>query len=158
MRFSSEQGQTSVEAAFLLPILLVIFGLLLQPAVLLYNRCVMQSAAAETCRLIETNVASDATVRAYAQRRLGAIANAAVFHEGGAQGWEVSWTGAELDDAVEVTIVNHVKPLPLLGIVAGLTEHVDSDGLIVQTVKVESSLAPAWAAGLSGDGLVGAWK
>ena len=35
MRFSSESGQSTIEAAVLLPVLFALFGLLLQPALLL---------------------------------------------------------------------------------------------------------------------------
>lgn len=54
MRSCSESGQSTVEAAVLLPVLFVVFGLLLQPAILLYNRCIMNAAAAEGCRLVAT--------------------------------------------------------------------------------------------------------
>ena len=54
-----EGGQSTVEAAFLLPVFLLVLGLLLQPAIILYDRCVMQSAAAEACRLVATTSGMD---------------------------------------------------------------------------------------------------
>lgn len=56
MRSFSETGQSTIEAAVLFPVLLVMFGLLLQPAVLLYNRCIMTAAATEGCRLVATSM------------------------------------------------------------------------------------------------------
>ena len=40
-------GQSTVEGAFLIPVILLMLMLLIQPGILLYNRVVMQSAAEE---------------------------------------------------------------------------------------------------------------
>lgn len=143
MRFSSERGQSTVEAAFLLPILFAVFGLLLQPAILLYNRCIMNTAAAQGCRLIATNTNDDASTRAFFDRRLSAIPKIPIFHEG--DEWELSWSGGELGQPVSVAIVNHAQPLPLFGIVAGLSGSMDAEGRIEQRVEVSCALAPEWA-------------
>lgn len=158
MRFFSERGQSSVEAAVLLPVLFVIIGILLQPALLLYNRCIMNAAACEGCRLIATNTNDDATTRAYMQRRLGAIPKLGVFHEG--DQWDISWSGGELGQPVTVTIVNHARPLPLFGISAAFSNTMTSDGAIEQRVEASSALAPAWASSLGSDpsSWIGAWK
>ena len=158
MRFSSESGQSTVEAAFLLPVALVVFGLLLQPAILLYDRCIMNNAAAEGCRLLATNTNDDATTRAYLKRRLSGIPNLPIFHSGA--NWEISFTGGELGQPVNVEITNHVRPLPLFGILAGLGGHMDSNGCIEQTVTASSSLSPAWASelGSSTADWIGKWK
>lgn len=47
-----ERGQGTVEAAFVLPVLLGLVLFLLQPGIVLYDRVVMKSAAAEACRLL----------------------------------------------------------------------------------------------------------
>ena len=39
------RGQSTVEGAFLIPVILLMLMLLIQPGILLYNRVVMQSAA-----------------------------------------------------------------------------------------------------------------
>ena len=44
--FREEAGQATVEAAFALPISLALVILLVQPGILLYDRIVMQQAAA----------------------------------------------------------------------------------------------------------------
>ena len=158
MRFSSESGQSSGEAAVLLPVLFVVIGLLLQPALLLYNRCIMNSAAAEGCRLVATNTNDDTTTRAYIQRRLGAIPKLPIFHSGDI--WNIEWSGGELGQPVSVTITNRVKPLPLFGITAGLTNTMTAGGLIEQRVEVSSALAPQWASSLGSgpSSWIGEWE
>ena len=54
------RGQSTVEGAFLIPVILLLLMLLIQPGILLYNRVVMQSAASEGCRLISTRSSGDA--------------------------------------------------------------------------------------------------
>ena len=41
----NQRGQASVESALLLPTILLLLALLMQPACLLYTRCVMEGAA-----------------------------------------------------------------------------------------------------------------
>lgn len=157
MRFSSESGQSTVEAAVLLPILLVVFGLLLQPAVLLYNRCIMNAAATEGCRLITTNVGGDTTIQAYVERHLGAIPKIPIFHVG--EEWAINWSRAS-DGTANVIIENHVDPLPFFGILAGLTDAIGDDGAIVQRVDVFCSPVPDWVAGQGYDPSrwIGVWE
>lgn len=158
MRFSFEHGQSTVEAAFLLPIVFAVLGLLLQPAILLYNRCIMNAAAAEGCRLIATNTNDDASTRAFLDRRLSSIPKIPIFHEG--DEWELSWSGGELAGSASVSIVNHAQPLPLFGIIAGLANSMGADGRIEQKVEVSSTLAPGWASAL-GSGpadWISSWK
>ncbi len=52
---TDEAGQATVEAAFLVPVLFIVLLLLLQPGILLYDRIVMQGAAAQGCRLLATS-------------------------------------------------------------------------------------------------------
>lgn len=148
MRSCSESGQAAVEAAVALPLLFAALGLLLQPALLLYDRCVMEHAAAECCRMLETQTAGEAAARAYALRRLGAIPRVAVFHVGGDEGWTFEFDGGELSNDVTVTLTHAVRPLPLVGVSAGLFESVSSDGTLRQSVQAHSSLQPGWACNL----------
>lgn len=156
MRFSSESGQSSVEAAVLLPVLFAVFGLLLQPSVLMYNRCIMQAAASEGCRLVATNTNDEASVRAYIERRLEAIPKIAIFHADDT--WDIEWSGGE-GDVVQVSIVNHAQPLPLFDIVAGLAGSMDEGGTIVQRVESSVSPIPSWAGqGYAPDTWIGTWR
>jgi hypothetical protein len=49
-----EEGQSTVEAAVLLPTVFVLLALLVQPVCLLYTRTLMHGAAAETARAVLT--------------------------------------------------------------------------------------------------------
>lgn len=155
-----ECGQATVEAAVMLPVLLAIFGLLLQPVILLYDRMVMQSAAGEACRLVATQTASDSAVTAFALRRLAAVPQTEIFHVGGDDGWDVAFDGGEFSDEVEVTITHEVDVLPLWGVVDGLGGTVKANGNCVQTVSVSASSQPAWACGLDDgpDDWIGDWQ
>ena len=72
-----ERGQATVEAAVLIPVLFTALLLLLQPGILLYDRMVMQGAAAEGCRLLATKTAAqgdmDGSCEAFVRHRLGAV-------------------------------------------------------------------------------------
>lgn len=157
MRFCSESGQSTVEAAVLLPVIFAIFGLLLQPAILLYNRCIMNAAASEGCRLVATNTADDATIRTYTERRLEPIPKIDIFHA--KQDWIVTWSQSQ-DGFASITIENHVQPLPLFGITANLMDAMGEDGMIVQRVAVSCTPIPSWAGaqGYSPSTWIGKWK
>lgn len=112
-----ENGQAVVEAAFLIPLLLLALLLLIQPAILLYTTLVMQGAAAETCRIVATESLMEKNVNAvedYAKRRLAAIPQQDSFHvHEPSCTWIVTYTGDESTSEVSVEITNEVKPLPL---------------------------------------------
>ena len=61
-----ECGQTTVEAAFGLPIVFLLVLLLAQPGIVLYDRMVMASAASEACRLLATGEGSISSSVAWA--------------------------------------------------------------------------------------------
>ena len=157
--FKKEQGQASIEAAFLLPIFFLIFGLFLQPVFLLYNRCVMHAAAAESCRMLASATTDENSKKAYVFRRLSAIPCISPFHEGDAKNYEVSFSGGQMSEEVSVKIINHAKPLPLFGITAGLTEQMDGSS-IRQEVSVSTHVIPAWAAnaGSNPSDWISKWK
>ncbi len=54
-----ERGQATVEAAFAVPVLMVLVLVLVQPGIILYDRIVMEGAAAAGCRLLATLPESD---------------------------------------------------------------------------------------------------
>ena len=66
-------GQTTVEAAYLIPLLFLLFLLLCQPIILLYNHMIMNGAAAEGCRLLATRTSvgsySDDKYEGYIKRQ-----------------------------------------------------------------------------------------
>lgn len=67
----------------MLPTFLALILLALQPVCLLYTRAVMESAAAETARLMTTTTAEDDDLKEFARRRLAAVPNVSIFHAGG---------------------------------------------------------------------------
>lgn len=141
MRFSSESGQSTVEAAVLLPLLFVVLGLIIQPVLLLYTQCIMNATANECCRLVATSTSDDASIRAYMERRLSAIPPLDIFHVD--KEWELEWSSSDSGEA-QVHIVNHVRPLPLIGITAGLIHTIAEDGTILQQAKACASAIPEW--------------
>lgn len=157
MRSCSESGQSTVEAAVLLPVLFVVFGLLLQPAILLYNRCIMNTAAAEACRLVATSSGDDASTRVYIEHRLEAIPKVPIFHAD--ETWNITWSCSD-DGTAQTSIENHVQPLPLFGILTGLTSAVDENGAVIQHVELSCSPTPNWVGeqGYDPSDWIGKWE
>ena len=162
--FREDTGQATVEAAFALPIALALVILLVQPGILLYDRIVMQQAAAETCRLLATTPEGDPSgvCRAFALRRLGAVPEQDCFHvhQGGCT-WEVELEGGESSDVVRVRIATKAKPLPLIGVGARLLGVVNDGEDFEVSVEASAPVQPAWvaeaAAGRSPSEWIGAW-
>ena len=147
--FRCAAGQTTVEAAYLIPVLFLLLLLLCQPMILLYNHMVMSSAASEGCRLLATRTNmgtyTDEKYEAYIQRRLAAIPPIDIFHPHvGAKPWDIKMEGQDTSPTVTVRIINRVKPLPLLGWGAQLLNMCDKDGYIVQTVEITMPTQPEW--------------
>lgn len=147
---SERLGQASVEAAACLPVAMLLLAMLLQPAFLLYTRAVMQQAAAEGTRVLATReedgIADDEACRAYVLRRLAAVPNVPAFHVGAADGWEVAVAGGAATNDVSVEVVGRIRPLPLVGVMAGMLGEVDGDEVVLR-VQVTSSTRPAWLKG-----------
>ena len=162
--FREEAGQATVEAAFALPIALALVILLVQPGILLYDRIVMQQAAAETCRLLATTPEGDPSgvCRAFALRRLGAVPEQDCFHvhQGGCT-WEVELEGGEASDTVRVRIATKARPLPLIGVGARLLGVVNDGEDFEVSVEASAPVQPTWvadaAAGRSPSKWIGAW-
>ena len=146
-----QRGQATVEAAVVLPTLMLLFGLLLQPVCLSYTRSVMRAAAAECARAATTAYGGDMEpCRQYALRRLKAVPEVPLFHVGGPSDW-----GIEIDRSgkqVHVGIRGHARPLPLLGLLASAALQRDGMGLVL-AVELDESTHPSW---LGGD--YGAWQ
>lgn len=154
-RLACRKGQATVEAAFLIPVMFTALLVLLQPAMLLYGRVVMQHAASEGCRYLLTVGEEDA--EGYVRRHLGAVPDAAVFHEGE---WDVSVSS----DAYSVTIeIGHgVRPLPVIGVFVSLWGAADSDGRVRQEVSCSMPVRGSWLvegdAGSDPDSWVSRWE
>lgn len=164
----AERGQGTVEAAFALPVLLLMFLLLIQPAIVLYDRMVMVQAAAEGCRLLATRTdalgSMDEACEEFVRRRLGAIPQQDCFHvhagEGGCS-WEIALSGDETSQTVQVSIANQAKPLPLLDAAAALLGLTNDEGNLEFEVSASMPAQPGWAqeafAGRSPEEWIGSW-
>ena len=136
-------GQATVEAAFLLPTVLLTMGLLLEPACLLYTLMAMRHAAAETARLLVT-ASSETDVRSFCLRRLEAVPEIGLFHTGGSEDWVVDLSNEA--GVVSVTIRGHARPLPVLGLVVGSVLGRDERGVILKA-EHRARLRPGWLGG-----------
>ena len=146
-----EGGQSTVEAAVLLPSVMLLLALLLQPACLLYTRMVMWSAAAEGARTIATAATADSDAcKRFVLRRLQAVPEVSVFHVGGSSGWDVSLDYTESASTVTVAIEGKLRPLPLLGVTAHALGRSEGDLVVIET-KVTERVRPAWLGGSYGD-------
>lgn len=141
-------AQTTVEAAVLLPSFLILLLLAVQPVCLLYTRAVMESAAAETARLMTTASAeSEDACEAFVLRRLSAVPNVSIFHVGGPLTWEIElgFSGDTGTSSVEIT--GHVKPLPVLGAFVSAFGTTDAQGNVAITTRVSYVGKPSWLEG-----------
>lgn len=151
----SRSGQATVEAALLVPVVLTLVVLLVQPACALYTRSVMAGTAAEVARLVATARGSDEDVRDYALRRLAAVPDVPVFHEGGPEAWEVATEGPDDAGRVTVSVEGRVRPLPLLGaLVAALGPS--GDGCVVLRAETSLDVRSDWVRG-SYEEWIGIW-
>ncbi len=84
-------------------------GIAAQPGIVLFDRVVMEAAAAEGCRALETASAADeGEVVEYVQRRLGAVPAVSAFHEGL---WDIEVQGAgQSGQCVSVRISHGTGP------------------------------------------------
>jgi len=141
-------GQSSVEAAFILPVLFITLLILLQPGIILYDRMVMNAAAAEGCRYLATFAPSEGMSGQRAQeliaRRLGAIPEQDLFHVHEPCSYEVELSGDETSGQVTVRVSNAIKPLPLLGIGASAFGVLNESGNYEITVESHEQTQPNW--------------
>lgn len=147
-RWRDGSGQSTVEAAFMLPVLFGGMLMLVQPGILLYDRIVMQSAAAEGCRLLATSsdTGEGGLCEDYIRRRLGAVPPHESFHvhEGGCS-WEIELVGDESSDVVEVRIATAAKPLPLIDFAGRALGFTDGEGNLRVEVSASMQTQPSWA-------------
>lgn len=155
-------GQSSVEAAFILPMLFITLLILIQPGIILYDRMVMNAAAVEGCRYLATFAPSEGMSDQRAQeligRRLGAIPEQDLFHVHQPCSYEIELSGDENSGEVGVRISNSIKPLPILGIGASVFGALNESGYYQITVESHEQTQPDWAAetGIDPDGWISA--
>ena len=83
LKIKDTKGQSTVEAAILIPVMFLLLLLLIQPGIILYDLCVMNAAASETCRVLSTSNDESITkiCEPFARRRLSAIPQQENFHK-----------------------------------------------------------------------------
>lgn len=146
------RGQATVEGAFVIPIVFLLLLLLLQPGIVLYDRIVMNAAAAEGCRMLATRSsasgADSATYEEAIRRHLGAIPQQENFHRhAGGCSWRIELEGDEHAAQVRVRITGSIRLLPLLdatGILLGLG---DGRGNLELVSEVTAPTQDSWVAG-----------
>ncbi len=146
MSSATERGQSTVEAAFALPVLVLLVLLLLQPGIILYDRVVMQGAASEACRLLATTSGGDAGLAEdFVRRRLGAIPQLDQFHvhsEGCS--WVIELTGDEASNVASARLATEVRPLPLMDGALALLGLTNGQGNLVVQVESQQQVQPDW--------------
>ena len=152
-----KRGQATLEAAFVIPLAFFLLALLVQPAVILYDKMVMTGAACEGCRLLatKTDVASgpfvDAKYEDAILHRLAAIPPIALFHiHGDTCSYEIEMTGDENDAEVTVTVRNRIKLIPGVSLFAQIAGFADDNGEYILEV---TQTAPALPSGIDSDEL-----
>ena len=152
-----------MESALLLPVLLAVILMMVQPGIVLYDRIVMRDAAAQGARILMTSDGDDGSVEAFIRRRLGAVPQTDTFHVHGPGtcSWEITCMGGASSGEVTVTIGNKLRPLPLIGFGAGLLGALEEDGTLHFDVSVSMPAQDTWVAtsgaGSNPAGWIGAW-
>ena len=151
-RLFNESGQGTLEAAFVIPVLFVLMLLLIQPGIVLYDRLVMGSAAAEGCRLLATKTdaygSMGASCEAFIRHRLAAVPQQACFHvhEGGCS-WVIEMSGDETSGTATVKVINELRPLPLFDADGAAYSHKEwsaQDDADTQNAAVAAMLAEGY--------------
>lgn len=148
-RCCAERGQGTVEASFVLPILMGLVLLLIQPGIILYDRTIMAGAASEACRLLATSTDSfgsqNQANEAFVRHRLAAIPAQENFHDHSSGcPWAISLSGNENASSVSVEIRNKLKPLPLIAFGMAAFDMLDENGDIEVKVSSVAEIQPEW--------------
>lgn len=165
--FIKQEGQAVVEGAFLIPVLLLVFMLLIQPSIILYDRIVMQAAASEGCRVLVSsdglsNSAGSST-ESFVRNRLSAIPQQDNFHlHQGACSWDIRLSGSESSETVSVSITNQLKLLPFFDVCAAALGIVNAEGNFEIKIETTYTAKDSWVLanekGLSPSSWVAQWK
>ncbi|MGI6221258.1 MAG: TadE/TadG family type IV pilus assembly protein [Coriobacteriales bacterium] len=142
-RREADGGQATVEAAVLVPVVFLLLVLLCQPIIVLYDRMVMSAAAGQAVRMLSTRAsgAPDVGYEQVVKDQLAAIPGSDVFHVGGDR-WDIELEGSETSGEVRVVIENKVRPLPLMGLLAGAAGLSDGEGNLGFSVEATGRTQP----------------
>ena len=144
-RFKSLDAQGTLEAAFIIPILMTLMLLLIQPAIVCYDLVIMKSASAQACRLAsEAGNSGSSGVENFIRRRLSAIPQVDIFHVHSSSCSYVIDIEGTNEKTSTVTIKNKIKPLPLIDIALGTFGATLPDGTLELTSSSTQKSNPSW--------------
>lgn len=146
-------GQSSIEAALLLPTLLIIIALLVEPICLLYTKSIMNAACSEGLRVAATS-SDTQLIESYIRRRLKAVPEVPLFHIGGEHDWSI-----DIDcnsKTAKIDLKGHASPLPPIGWCLSLIGQTDGRGIVLQS-SLSMQTRPEWIEG-SYDDWITFWK
>lgn len=141
----------------MLPTFLTLILLALQPVCLLYTRAVMESAAAETARLMTTTTAEDDDLKEFT--RPPACRSAQRFDLSCRRAVVVgyrAWPGPVPGGVSAVSVSGKVKPLPVIGAFARAMGGTAEGGYVELKVDVSYQSRPEWLEG-DYDSWIAAW-
>ena len=137
-----------MEAAITIPALLLALLLLIQPGILLYTYLIMQSAAAETCRIVATESLLEKNMDAvtnYAKRKLSAVPQQENFHvHDPLCTWDIYYEGDETTPGALVRITTEVKPLPFFDFGMAALGLLNENGNFTLKVVHETTSRSQW--------------
>ncbi len=139
----SNEGQASIESAFILPIALLCMGMALQPLLYMYTKSLCMEAAEEGVRFAMSEE-KNSLVERYVRRRLDAIPQLDILHSGLNDDWNIEIIRS--DNQVQISITGHMHQLPLLGLTSKFIIPHDGDELRIQ-VEAQAQTKPAWIEG-----------
>ena len=166
-KIKESNGQGTIEAAVTIPVLFMLMLMLLQPGIVLYDRLVMGSAAAEGCRLLATSTSSLGSMagscEAFVRHRLASVPQHECFHVHKADcSWDIEMSGDEAAGSVTVRISNELKPLPLFDVGSTLLGLTNGSGHLVIEESVTMPTQPDWVwsspSGTDPGSWIGAWQ
>lgn len=131
----------------MIPVMFLLVLLLIQPGIYLYDLCIMNAAASETCRVLLTSNDEDKNkvCEPFARRRLSAIPQQDNFHlHSSGCSYKIDFEGNESSNELSVTIINQIKPLPIIGFFSGVFGLLNENGCFEICVKSSQELKPDW--------------
>ena len=115
--FKNSLAQATVEAGLMIPVLLILLIILIQPGIIFYDKTIMNSAASETCRVLSTcsEDSKKSICENFAKRRLRSIPQQDLFHvHNDSCSYKIELEGNEQSNSVSVSISNKIRLLPLI--------------------------------------------
>lgn len=140
----------------MLPTFLTLILLALQPVCLLYTRAVMESAAAETARLMTTTTAEDDDLKEFTRPPACRSAQRFDLSCRRALSWDIELGRAGAGGVSAVSVSGKVKPLPVIGAFARAMGGTAEGGYVELKVDVSYQSRPEWLEG-DYDSWIAAW-